>query len=268
MSSRFIISARSISALALAAMALSAQAASTQVSVTIENLASSNSISFAPLHVGFGNGTFDAFNAGQFPSEAIISVAEGGSGSVWQPAFEAAEPNATRGTISGPLFPGQTRTQTFMVDSGANRYFTFAGMVIPSNDFFIGNDSPTEYQLFDAAGQLQIQSITVKAGEVWNAGSEVFSVAGAAFLVNGSNPVRSDEGGVVGFNFSELAGFNGQTTAAGYVFNSNLSANDDIYKITFQTSAVPEPQTYALMAVGLLMLLGVKLRRRQSLTNA
>lgn len=254
--------------MALSTVAVAANAAPVQVSVTIENLAGVNSVSFAPLHVGFGNGTFDAFNAGQTPSEAIISVAEGGSGSVWQPAFAAAEPNATRGTIGGPLFPGQTRTQTFVVDTAVNPYFTFASMVIPSNDFFIGSDSPMAYQLFNAAGQQQLSGITLKARDIWNAGSEVFSVAGAAFLVNGSNPVRSDEGGVVGLNFSELSGFNGQTTAAGYVFNSQLSAGDDIYKISFTTSPVPEPQTYALMGVGLLTLLGMQRFRAQSITKA
>jgi PEP-CTERM motif len=263
------MSPRSITtALALSATVLSAQAVPTQVSVTIENLAPTNSISFAPLHVGFGNGTFDAFNVGQTPSAAIISVAEGGSGSAWQPAFAAAEPNATRGTIGAPLFASQSRTQSFMVDTAMNRYFTFAAMVIPSNDFFIGNDSPMAYQLFDANGQLQIQSITLKASDIWNAGSEVFSVAGAAFLANGSNAVRSDEGGVVGFNFAELSGFNGQTTAAGYVFDSQLSAPTAIYRISFQAAAVPEPETHVLMGLGLLTLLGMRWSRRQSLTKA
>jgi PEP-CTERM motif len=257
-----------VAAFILSATALAAQAAPTQVSVTIENLAPTNSISFAPLHVGFGNGTFDAFNAGQTPSAAIISVAEGGGAAAWQPAFAAAEPNATRGTIGGPLFTGQSRTQGFMVDAAMNRFFTFAGMVIPSNDFFIGNDSPMEYQLFDANGQLQIQSITLKASDIWNAGSEAFSVAGAAFLANGVNAVRSDENGVVAFNFSELTGFNGQATAAGYVFDSQLGANDNVYRISFQAAAVPEPETNALMGLGLLTLLGVHLRRRASLTKA
>jgi DNA-binding response OmpR family regulator len=86
-----------------------------------------------------------------------------------------------------------------MVDGASNPFFTFAAMAIPSNDFFIGNDNPMEYQLFNAAGQLQISSITVKAREIWDAGSEVFDPAASAFV--GNNDLRDDQGSVVAFNF-------------------------------------------------------------------
>src|SRR5688500_19151402 len=54
----------------------------------LENLAPTNSISFAPLRFGVGSGTFDTFDAGQAafllgqPSIAtapIVTIAEGGS---------------------------------------------------------------------------------------------------------------------------------------------------------------------------------------------
>lgn len=75
----------------IAALVLSATTSAAQLNilVKVENLAPANSISFAPLHVGFNNGTFDSFNNGQAATAAIISVAEGGSGSAWQPAFAA-----------------------------------------------------------------------------------------------------------------------------------------------------------------------------------
>jgi hypothetical protein len=247
----------------LALAAASSQAAPVQVSVTIENTAAANSVSFAPLHLGFNGGTFDAFNRGEAPGAGIISVAEGGAGDVWQAEFAAADPAAVRGTIGGPLFPGQTRTATYLVDPAVNPFFTFASMVIPSNDFFIGNDSATQYRLFGSTGNLLINSINVQADDIWNAGSELFSVSGAAFLVNGTNALRTAENGVVGFNFSELTGFNGETTAAGYVFNSNLNAASDIYRISFSVASVPEPQTYALMGVGLLAVAAMR-RRRQA----
>jgi hypothetical protein len=156
-----------------AALALCATAGAAQLNVTVkvENLAPTNSISFAPLHLGFNNGSFDAFNNGETATSPIVSVAEGGSGSAWQPAFAAADPSATRGTIGGLLQPGERRSSSFLVDTMLNPFFTFAAMVVPSNDFFIGNDSPTRFRLFDAAGNLLIGSIGQKARDIWDAGA-------------------------------------------------------------------------------------------------
>ena len=237
-----------------------AQAAMVEVKVSVQNLAPVNSLSFAPLHVGFHSGGFDAFNLGQVSTAAIQSIAEGGSGTAWHAAFAAADPSATRGTVGGLLQPGEARSMSFMVDSASNPFFSFGAMVVPSNDFFIGNDSPTEYRLFDALGALQTSAITIKAREVWDGGSEVFDPAAAAFV--GNNALRTDQGGVVNFNFAELSGFNGLTTGAGYVFNSQLGFDSDVYRISFETvTAVPEPQSYALMAAGLLALGGLVRRR-------
>ncbi|MBB4842587.1 hypothetical protein HNP55_001102 [Paucibacter oligotrophus] len=247
--------------LALLGLAATTQAATVQVQVTVQNLVPANGIAFAPLHLGFHSGSFDAFNLGQSANTAIQSVAEGGQGGAWQAAFALADPGATRGTVGGLLLAGQTQTQSFMVDTASNPFFTFASMVVPSNDFFIGNDSPTQYRLFDSAGHLQISSITQKARQIWDAGSEVFDPAAAAFV--GNNSLRSDQHGVVNFNFAELAGFNGLTTGAGYVFHSGLSYDQDVYRISFSAAAVPEPQSYALLAAGLLLMGGI-VRRRQS----
>jgi hypothetical protein len=249
---------------ALTVTAAASQAALVDVTVTVQNLAPSNSIAFAPLHAGFNSGTFDAFNIGEVATSPIISVAEGGAGDVWQAAFAAADPGAVRGTVGGLLLPGATSSLTFRVDTSLNPYFTFASMVVPSNDFFIGNDSPTEYRLFDAAGNLLLPSITVGAAEIWDAGSEVFDPAAAAFV--GNNDLRREQNSVVAFNFAELAGFNGLTTGAGYTFNSALTADSEVYRIGFSVAAVPEPGTYALMAAGL-MAVGFVARRRRSNTG-
>ena len=255
--------ARLTTATALLAAATAAQSVPVQVTVTIENLAPANSVSFAPLHLGFNNGSFDAFNQGGVAGAAIVSVAEGGAGGVWQAAFGAADPGAVRGTIGGPLFPGASKSAMYMIDTAVNPYFTFAAMAIPSNDFFIGNDSPTEYKLFNGSGNLQISTITVKAHEIWDAGSEVFDPTAAAFLVIGNNDLRSPQNSVVARNFAEFYGYNGLTTGAGYTFNSQLAANSDVYRISFSAAAVPEPQSYALMLAGLLGL-GWLARRRQA----
>ena len=241
-----------LAALCLLGGTASAQAAAVTVRVSFTNIAPANGIAFAPLHVGFGSGLFDAFNAGSAATGPIVSVAEGGSGSAWQPAFMAAEPLATRGTVGagGPVLAGVTRTLDFIVDTTVNRFFTFAAMVIPSNDHFIGNDDPTEYQLFDMAGNLLLNQILQTAGDIWDAGSEATDPAAAAFV--GSNDLRTAQNGVVSFDFAQLSANNGLTTGAGYVFNNNLAADTDIARISFEVlNKVPEPTSAALVLLAL-----------------
>jgi len=245
------------------ALPLMSEAAVVNLTIKVENLAPSGSIAFAPLRVGLHSGVFDAFNLGDEAGPAIISVAEGGSGADWFPAFAAADPTAVLGSVlpspAGPLLPGATGTARFTVDTAQNPYFTFASMVVPSNDFFIGNDSPTQYRLFDEFGALQISSILQGARDVWDAGSEVFDPAAAAFV--GDNGLRADQNSVVAFNFAELAAFDGLTTGAGYTFASQLGADSAIYRISFETSPVPVPAALPLMLGGLGVLV-TTLRRR------
>ena len=263
---RIVKSARIAAIAGVLTLSGAAMAAQVNLTITAENLAPTNGISFAPLHFGVHSGVFDAFNIGQVATAAIISIAEGGGGADWQPAFAAADPSATRGTIAGLLQPGQTRSLSVLVDTTINPFFTFAAMAVPSNDFFIGNDSPTRFRLFDAGGNLLITSIGQKANQIWDNGSEVFDPAAAAFV--GNNDLRVNQNSVVAFNFAELAAFNGLTTGAGYVFNSTLTAQSDVYRLSFQVAPVPEPETYAMMAAGLLVIGSIARRRRQSVPAA
>jgi len=250
-----------VSLLAVVGVAGVAHAEPVQLRVTIQNLAPANSVSFAPLRVGFNNGTFDAFNNGMTPTAPIISIAEGGSGSDWFPAFAAADPTATLGTVvgtpAGPLLPGATAFTDFTVDPSVNRFFTFGSMVVPSNDHFIGNDNPMQYMLFNAAGQLNITTISQFGRDIWDNGSELEDPANAAFLVGGVNDQRTPQNGVVNFNFSLLDTFNGLTTAAGYTFNRQIGANDEVYRISFEV--VPAPGAAVLLGLGGL----AALRRRR-----
>ncbi len=237
------------------------QGAVVQVQVKIENLAPTGSIAFAPLRLGFHAGVYDSFDGSQAAGEAIISIAEGGSGSAWFPAFGAAEPAATLGTVvpepAGPLLPGGMASQVFAVDTAVNRYLTFGSMVVPSNDHFVGNDSPMQYELFDAGGQLNLTSIVLTGGAIWDAGSEATDPLQAAFLEIGTNALRTPQNGVVSLDFQELNAFNGLNTAAGYEFDSQLSADLEVYRVSFQV--VSEPATALLTAWGILG--GLLLRR-------
>lgn len=250
---------------AVAAFALAAPAAAAvRVIVTAENLSPTNSVSFAPLRLAFNSGVFDSFDLGEAPTAPIISIAEGGGGGDWFPAFAAADPTAVLGTVGDALTAGSTVSASFIVDPLVNPFFTFGSMVVPSNDHFIGNDDPRAFRLFDAAGNLAITSIGQRARDIWNAGSEISDPAAAAFLVVGNNDLRTAENDVVEFNFAELTDFDGLTTAAGYVFTSGLTADTDIYRITFSTAAVPEPATWAMMVLGF-GTAGALIRRRRAL---
>ncbi|GAC1340499.1 MAG: hypothetical protein NVSMB18_10720 [Acetobacteraceae bacterium] len=158
------------------AAAAPSKAAVVDVKVTFNNLLPTNSDSFAPLRFGFNRGVFDAFNNKQVATAPIITIAEGGSGSAWFPAFAAADPTATLGSVStGPALPGAQFSTTLRVDTARNPFFTYAAMVVPSNDHFIGNDDPMAYRLLDANGNLLINSITDTAADIWDNGSEAFS---------------------------------------------------------------------------------------------
>lgn len=251
---------RSIALSALIVFAGAASADVVLVRVSIQNMAPTNSLAFAPLRIGFNNGTYDSFNNGQTAGNEIVSIAEGGSGAAWFPAFAAADPTATLGTIvpnpAGPLLPGATGTATFSVDRSVNRFFTFGSMVVPSNDYFIGNDSPTQYALFDINGNLSINTISQFGRDLWDAGSEATDPLNAAFLVGGNNDLRTPQNGVVNLDFMGLDAFNGLTTGAGYVFNRQFGSDDEIYRITFEI--VPAPS-----AIGMLGLGGLALLRRR-----
>jgi hypothetical protein len=248
----------------LAAFSATASAVPVDITVRVTNLAPQNGIAFAPLRVGFNNGTFDAFNVGSAAPASIVSVAEGGSGSAWFPAFAAADPNATLGTVGGLLLAGANASATFRVDTMINRFFTFAAMVVPSNDLFIGNDSPREYELFDVNGSLRFLNINQSASDIWDAGSEVADPANAAFVQGGINAQRTPQNGLVRLNFGELNAFNGRTTGAGYIFNNSLSGDTAIYRIEFSATPVPVPATLALGGIGLIAL---ALTRREKLNG-
>jgi hypothetical protein len=246
-----------------AVLSTSAHAALVDITVSVENLAQENGVTFAPLRLGFHNGTFDSFDNNSVASAAIVSIAEGGSGSEWFPAFAAADPAAVLGTVAngGPAVPlgnaglgngfNSTASATFRVDSSTNQFFSFANMVVPSNDLFLANDDPI--RLFDDVGNLIVNDIFQTGASIWDANSEVANANNGAFVAGGDNSARIAENGLVAFDFSELSVFDGLTTAAGYAFDfATVNADSDIYRISFSVEQVPvsAPSMIALFALG------------------
>ncbi|NJO98395.1 MAG: PEP-CTERM sorting domain-containing protein [Pleurocapsa sp. CRU_1_2] len=97
---------------------------------------------------------------------------------------DAAANGGVQSTVFNPVslpfilgqIPGESISQEITLDRENlvnNRYFSFASMLFPSNDAFIGNDDPTEIEIFDAEGNFIGADFIVTGDRVWDAGTEV-----------------------------------------------------------------------------------------------
>ncbi len=168
-----------LTAWSLTLHAATAQAV-TGVRVIIENRAPDNGTWLTPAWVGFHNGGFDAYDLNLTASEALERLAEDGNAQPLSSAFVAGGQGMVDGVMVSdmgipPIAPGESATMTFIVDEtdSNSRFFSYAAMVIPSNDAFIANDDPTGHQIFDVTGNFLGAFITIRGGDVRDAGTEV-----------------------------------------------------------------------------------------------
>jgi hypothetical protein len=156
-----------------------AAAAPVSVRVTVRNLAPANGLYLTPVWVGFHNGSFDVYDAGSPASMALERLAEDGDTMPLSMDFTASGAGMTQATLLGPtippIAPGEWTSMVFVLDSASamNRYLSFASMIIPSNDGFIGNDNPMGLEVFDAMGGFVGGSYLVTGNMVMDAGTEV-----------------------------------------------------------------------------------------------
>lgn len=149
--------------------------------VTVENLAPTDATLLTPFWVSAHDGSFDLFSPDEPVSEAFERLAEDGAAGPLRMAFAEAVPTGSDQMIFGlnpspPVFrPGDVTSSYLQVDRNAPaaRYFSYASMVIPSNDAFIANEDPMAYPLFNDAGELMTTEIMVPGSMVWDAGTEV-----------------------------------------------------------------------------------------------
>lgn len=179
---------------------------SVALNVTVENLAESGGLYLTPFFVGVHDGSFDIGSRGREASRfaGLEEVAEGGDTSVLTDRFNETVENGTATTIvapsgfeGAPVFdPGETVTQRLDVTNpGENRFFSFASMVIPSNDAFIANLNQYAHRLFSRRGQFRGPvEIMVYGRDVYDSGTEVNDpMGGAAFSTEGGE--SADESG-------------------------------------------------------------------------
>ncbi len=162
-----------------------------QVRVQIENLSPTNGLFLTPAWVSFHNGEYTLFTAGEAASSGVEQLAEDGDSTILTTEFSAQVSRGQSGVITAPngfagapVFDPQDKSnRVFDLDPRKHRYFSYAAMVIPSNDAFIGNANPVAYELFDTDGNFKGPIIiTLTGNQIWDAGTEENTETDAAFL--------------------------------------------------------------------------------------
>ncbi len=178
----------------------------------MENLAPANGRFLTPVWIGVHDGTFDVFDSGSPASAELERLAEDGSVAPLSGLFDGSAAGTVQSTVFGPtippIAPGESSTITLAVDAGlaTSRYLSFASMVIPSNDAFVGNGGPLAHEIIDGGGNFIDQQIMVMGSQVWDTGSEVNdeTPANTAFFGQAAPDTGVEEGGNValhgGFN--------------------------------------------------------------------
>jgi len=173
------------------------------VKVNVENLNQEGGVFVTPLWVSAHDGNFDVFNEGEAASEALERLAEDGNTSVLESSFDATG-NGVDGIIFGSdgvggiVDPEEKASLNLSVDESTDRYFSFASMVIPSNDAFVGNEDSLSFELFDENGNfVGGEGFTVYGSDIYDAGTEVNTEQDAAFINQSGPNTGVDENGVV-----------------------------------------------------------------------
>jgi MYXO-CTERM domain-containing protein len=256
----------------VAGLAIASIASAEAITVSIENTLASDSFFFTPVWIAAHNGGFDSYDGGDFASNfpGITSLAETGNTAPISDAFSAsaagiaggAQATVTSSAFDGdaPVFsPGESTTFDLDVgDASINRYFSYASMLVPSNDLFFANGSAFAHEIFDVDGNFTGTTVIEIFGrDINDNGTEINSAANdAAFSTNDGQSLPENvvirnlftDDGDAGY----LDSFIGSTTANGATIGSSFGADDLVARITI--TQVPSPSGLLTLAGGGLIL--------------
>lgn len=184
------------------------------VVVTVKNQAPQRGGFQTPVWAGVHDGTFDIYdrgvalgdtsnNANLISRESVERLAEDGITTPISTEFEQLQPGAAQTTLlapGGPLQPGSQSSTTLNIDNpSVERYFSYASMIIPSNDAFVANGSPVAHELFNDSGRFVGKDFIVAGSEVLDAGTELNDeiAANTAFLDQAGPNIGTEENGVI-----------------------------------------------------------------------
>jgi hypothetical protein len=108
-----------------------------QFTVTVKNL--THGSHFTPLLVAAHDANTSLFKSGQVATTSLQAMAEGGSISALSSDLTSSGATLNENPAGGLLAPGGETTTTMINTNGTNNsYLSVVGMVLPSNDGFVG----------------------------------------------------------------------------------------------------------------------------------
>jgi hypothetical protein len=186
--------------------------------VRVTNLAPELGTCQTPVWVGIHDGTFDIYDRDVAASDELEAIAEDGNAAPLSAAFDNADGTVWDDIVFGPdmppvICPGQSGMVDFtiQVTSGTPLYFSYATMVIPSNDAFLANGNPRAFLIFNGDSVPSLVDFTDVGSDVLDAGTEVNDEvrANTAFFGQTVDNTGTPEDSVV---TSPHLGFNGVGT--------------------------------------------------------
>lgn len=214
------------------------------VRITMRNRAPADGTFQTPVWFGLHDGTFDIHDTGSpastfFPTtNALERIAEDGTTADLVSAFDTSSAGTVQGTLAtamGPIGPGALVSDMVRVDPGAttSQYFSYASMVIPSNDAFIANGDPMAHQVF-SGGALGALDFTVTGAEVLDAGTEMNDEVPANTAFFGQ--MAPDTGTTTADNVELHPGF--MAAGMGGILDDPMFAGADFTAMGYETLAV------------------------------
>ena len=220
-----------------------------------------------PVWVGIHNGTFDTYDRDANASAVLEPLAEDGNNDPIVADFSAVNGTVWDGTVGeAPICYGESAELPFefAVETGAALYFSYASMVIPSNDAFVSNGDPMEYEVIGSDGEAKNLTIEIMGSEVLDAGTEVNDEIpeNTAFFGQTKPGTGEDENGVVvlheGFNSIGSGGIlddpkfvNANFTADGYKMMNITVAFENVAQSGDTSSARPPVKSIAALVASM-----------------
>jgi PEP-CTERM motif len=243
---------------AVVASLIASPARGADISITVTNDQPAGGFALAPVWFGVQDGTFNVFSQGSSASSQIGTLAQFGNTAPLASLFAGNGPETTlkSGGSLIQFLPGQSNSTVLSVSNPSiDQYLSYAGMVVPSNDFFQGNATPL--QIFSSTGSF-LGPITIKVygSNIWDSDTEQLSNSVALTFIQGQTPgsgMQITNGAITPFlsepnSAAFLQSIVGLTTAAGYQISHVFSADDLV--ATISISSVPEPGSVVLLGLG------------------